>query len=128
MTVHKLTKTSYGQSLSTVFGSKTSQSSTHDYDDDDDPILRDIRFLDYRYIRFCFHPFRDKFLLCSDWTDPAWTNVTAMRTGLDSEERYTREQVFDKNQINIQEKSTSQLLVDEVNNIQHTSSRQLIVL
>ena len=37
-----------------------------------------------------------------------------MRVGLDSEERHRREQVFDKNQIDIEEKPMSQLLVDEV--------------
>ena len=36
-----------------------------------------------------------------------------MRMGLDSDERYRREQVFGKNEIDIEQKSVSQLLVDE---------------
>ena len=53
-------------------------------------------------------------MLCSDWKDPHWTDVKAVRAGLSSDERYKREQVFGKNQIDIQQKSIPQLLVDEV--------------
>ena len=114
MSVQKLHRTPYGHALSTVFGSRALKRSSSDYDEDDDPILRDICFLDYRYLRLFFHPLKDKFLLCSNWTDSAWSNVKAMRVGLDSEERHRRELVFDKNQIDIEEKSILKLLVDEV--------------
>ena len=114
MSVQRLNRQPYGHALSTVFGSNPSKMRMSEYDEDDDPVLHELCILDYRYIRLCFHPFRDKFLLCSDWTDQSWTSVKSMRTGLDSEERHKREQVFDKNQINIEEKSTSQLLIDEV--------------
>ena len=73
-----------------------------------------LRSLDYRYIQFLFHPLKDKFVLCNDWKDPLWTNVRSMRLGLDAEERHRREQVFGANQIDIKQKSTAQLLVDEV--------------
>ena len=104
----------YGHALSTVFGSKPLNRRNSTFDEDDDPVLNEFCYLDYRYIRLCFQPFRDKFLLCSDWTDSTWTSVKAMRIGLDNEERHTREQVFDNNEIDIQEKSMPQLLVDEV--------------
>ena len=74
-----------------------------------------LRFLDYRYVRFCFHPLKDRFVLCSNWKDPKWTNVRSVRDGLDGDEKYQREQVFGQNQIDIQQKSTLQLLIDEVN-------------
>lgn len=74
----------------------------------------DLRFLDYRYIRFYFHPLKDKFVLCTNWKDPTWSDVRSIRTGLDSEERTRREQVFGKNEIDIEQKSTPQLLIDEV--------------
>lgn len=74
-----------------------------------------LRFLDYRYVRFCFHPLKDRFVLCSNWKDPKWTNVRSVRDGLDGDEKYQREQVFGKNQIDIQQKSILQLLIDEVN-------------
>lgn len=85
-----------------------------DLDEDDDPIMSTLRFLDYRYMRFCFHPLKDKFMLCSNWKDSSWTNVKSLRFGLDSDERYRREQIFGKNQINIEQKTIPQLLVDEV--------------
>ncbi|KAL8944415.1 MAG: hypothetical protein Q9216_000466 [Gyalolechia sp. 2 TL-2023] len=83
-------------------------------DEEDDPVMSTLRFLDYRYIRFCFHPLKDKFMLCSDWKDSNWTNLRSIRAGLDSDERHRREQVFGKNQIDIEQKSIPQLLVDEI--------------
>ena len=77
-------------------------------------MLTTLRFLDYRYIRFYFHPLKDKFVLCTNWKDDNWTDVRSIRIGLDSDERYRREQVFGKNEIDIQQKSIIQLLVDEV--------------
>ncbi|MCJ1461071.1 hypothetical protein MMC28_011453, partial [Mycoblastus sanguinarius] len=112
-TVQDIARIPYGHSASTVFGLREEKSVSHEYDEDDDPVMLQLRFLDYRYIRFCFHPLKDKFVLCSDWNDPNWTDVRSIRAGLDSEERQRREQVFDKNQIDIQQKSIPQLLVDE---------------
>ncbi|KAK5257439.1 hypothetical protein LTR16_000659 [Cryomyces antarcticus] len=103
---------SYGHSLSTVFGSEEKRL-IQDYDEDDDPIITELRTLDYRYIRFCFHPLRDKFVLGNTWKDPAWTNVKSVRAGLDSDEKEIRERVFGKNVIDIEQKNTGQLLVDE---------------
>ena len=85
-----------------------------DHEEDDDPVLEVLRFLDYRYIRFCFHPLKDRFVPCNDWKDPAWRDVKTVRTGLDSDERCSRERVFSRNEIEIQQKSIPQLLVDEV--------------
>ena len=112
--IHNVTKTSYGHSVSTVFGPQRKRSFADDYDEDDDPIVAYLRFLDYRYVRFCFSPIKDKFVLVSDWKDPGWTDVKTMRMGLDGDERHRREQVFDKNHIDIKEKAVPQLLVDEV--------------
>ena len=106
--------TQYGHVASTVFGLKEKRSYPLDYDEDDDPLMTHLRFLDYRYISFCFHPLKDKFMLCSDWKDPKWTDIKSIRAGLDSDERHKREQIFGKNQIDIQQKSIPQLLVDEV--------------
>lgn len=83
-------------------------------DDDDDPVLEELRILDYRYIRFSFHPMKDKFILCNSWKDPAWTDVKSIRTGLDAEEKMMREVVFGRNLIDIKQKTIPQLLVDEV--------------
>lgn len=112
--VHNVIKSPYGHPASTVFGLRDKSGYSRDYDEDDDPVLTHLRFLDYRYIRFCFHPLKDKFVLCSDWKDPNWTDVKSIRAGLDSDERLRRERVFGANEIEIERKSILQLLVDEV--------------
>ena len=113
-TIQNVTRTSYGHSVSTVFGPQGKRNFVYDYDEDDDPVMAYLRFLDYRYVRFCFSPIKDKFVLVSDWKDPGWTDIKTIRMGLDSDERHRREQVFDKNHIDIKEKTIPQLLVDEV--------------
>ncbi len=111
--VQYIVKAQYGHAISTVFGSVEKQG-FHEFDEDDDPVMMQLRFLDYRYIRFCYHPLKDKFVLSSNWKDPTWTNVKSIRAGLDSDERYRREQVFGMNQIDIKQKSVPKLLIDEV--------------
>lgn len=83
-------------------------------DEDDDPIINSLRFLDYRCIRFCFHPMKDRFVIGNGWKDPNWKDVRSIRAGLDGDEKTYRGLVFGKNVIDIEQKSVSQLLVDEV--------------
>jgi len=104
----------YGRSLSTVFPTGEKQYAIAADDDDDDPILDDLRILDYRYIRFSFHPLKDRFVLSNSWTDPSWTDVRSIRAGIDGDEKDMRELVFGKNLIDIEQKSISQLLLNEV--------------
>jgi cation-transporting ATPase 13A2 len=113
--VQQIDEQEYGRSLSSVFG--VPEKDRHrDYDEDFDPVIKQLRCLDYRYIRFCYNPLKDKFVLANTWQDPAWTNVTALREGLDTEERDYRELVFGKNMIDLAEKPLGQLLVEEVIN------------
>jgi cation-transporting ATPase 13A2 len=113
--IQNIQTTEYGRSLSTVFGSteKKEYAISEEYDDDD-PVLDDLRILDYRYIRFSFHPLKDRFILSNSWTDPVWTDVKSIRVGIDGDEKEWRELVFGKNLIDIEQKSIPQLLVDEV--------------
>ena len=110
--MHSVVSDDYGHSVSTVFG-LPGKGMLQDYDEEDDPIVPQLRFLDYRYIRFVFHPLKNKFVLNSNFTDPTWTDVKSIRSGLDSDERHRREQVYGKNLIDIQQKSITQLLFDE---------------
>ncbi len=103
----------YGHALSTVFGSNEKGVLRY-YDEDDDPVINYLRFVDYRYIRVSFHPLKDQFVLSNSWKDPNWNSVRSIRTGLDGDEKDYRERVFGKNLIAIQEKSIAELLVDEV--------------
>ena len=112
MEVKDLNTQSFGQALSSVFGVSEKGKLT-DYDEYDDPILDELKILDYRYIRFAYHPHKDRFVLGSVWKDPSWTDVSAVRAGIDSDEQETREKIFGKNEIDIEMKSTVQLLLDE---------------
>ncbi|KAL1856090.1 hypothetical protein Plec18170_003958 [Paecilomyces lecythidis] len=110
-------KTPYGRPLSTVFGVEKPLYAASELDDDNDPIMSILRSLDYRYLRFFYHPIEDKFVLVNSWKDPLWTNVKVMRNGLDADERDSREEVFGQNLIDIEQKSVAQLLVDEVSGL-----------
>jgi cation-transporting ATPase 13A2 len=113
MVVQDIDSKEYGRSLSTVFGSSEKRFAVSD-EEDDDPVLEDLRILDYRYMRFSFHPVKDRFVLSNSWKDPAWTNVKSIRAGIDGDEKENRELVFGKNLIDIKQKTVPQLLVDEV--------------
>lgn len=103
----------YGRPLSTVFG-YTDKAMAFDADDDFDPLLSELRILSYRYVRLFFHPVKDLFVLTNGWKDPAWTDVRAARSGVDAEDKGTREAVFGPNLVDIEQKSIPKLLVDEV--------------
>jgi cation-transporting ATPase 13A2 len=111
--IQDIQKLEYGRSLSTVFGA-VEKSVAISEEDDDDPILEDLRILDYRYIRFSYNPLTDKFVLTNSWTDPAWTDVKTIRAGIDADEKEIRELVVGKNMIDIKQKSIPELLLDEV--------------
>ncbi|KAH9830068.1 putative cation-transporting ATPase [Teratosphaeria destructans] len=113
MAVQDLNTQEFGQSLSAVFGTGNDKGKYSDYDEYDDPIMDELKILDYRYIRFCYHPLKDKFVLGNTWKDPTWTDVTAVRSGIDSDEQEIREGIFGKNAIDIEQKTTGQLLLDE---------------
>ena len=103
----------YGRPMSTVFGNPTKRLS-YELDDDQDPIVTELRVLDYRYVRLFFHPIKDMFVVFTGWRDPNWTDVRATRAGVDSDEKNHREVVFGRNTIDIEQKSIPRLLVDEV--------------
>ncbi|PWY65000.1 hypothetical protein BO70DRAFT_325088 [Aspergillus heteromorphus CBS 117.55] len=107
--VHQVHKQEYGRPLSSVF----TDPECHLYDEDNDSTISWLRYIDYRYLRLFYHPTEDKFCLISGWKDPFWTNAKEMRTGLDADDRDSREQVFGKNLIDIHQKPVFQLLMDE---------------
>lgn len=104
----------YGRPLSTVFGAPPKMARYALDDEDPDPLLEDLRGLNYRYVRFFYHPLRDKFMHSSGWKDPSWENVREIRAGLDGDEKGFRSLVFGDNLIDIEQKSVGKLLVDEV--------------
>ncbi|KAK6952288.1 hypothetical protein Daesc_006823 [Daldinia eschscholtzii] len=113
MTILDVQTQPYNRPLSTVFGSPE-KIFAQLLGDDADPLLPELRVLNYRYVRFFYHPLKGKFVICNGWKDPAWTRVRALRAGIDGEEKDHRERVFGTNLIDIEQKSIPQLLVDEV--------------
>jgi len=108
LSIHRIKSTIYGLPLSTCFAPYTPEEA------EDDPVLEEIRYLDYRYIRFVFHPLRGKFQLMSNWRDPSWRNLKDIMNGLEGETRDARAGLFGDNVIDIDEKPIIQLLIDEV--------------
>ena len=76
--------------------------------------LMDLTFFDYRYTRYALHPPSGRFRMIKDWRDPLWTSLAAINNGLSWDAEKDRTTIFGKNAIEIQAKSTWQLLVDEV--------------
>ncbi|KAG6002331.1 hypothetical protein E4U21_003246 [Claviceps maximensis] len=109
----QIVATEYGRPVSSIFG-VPQKSMLYCLDDENDPVVDHLRSLDYRYMRLYYHPIRDKFVTSAGWKDPNWTDTRLIRSGLDSDERAIREIIFGRNLIDIQQKSISQLLVDEV--------------
>ncbi|KAG5985474.1 hypothetical protein E4U55_000036 [Claviceps digitariae] len=105
--------TEYGRPVSSIFG-LPQKPMLYCLDDENDPVIDHLRSLDYRYMRLYFHPIKDKFVTSAGWKDPNWADSRLIRCGLDSDERAIREIIFGHNLIDIQQKSITQLLVDEV--------------
>ncbi|EEP79196.1 P-type ATPase [Uncinocarpus reesii 1704] len=112
-TVEAVADVRYDRPLSTVFGASCKEIEAPNFDEDNDPVLPYLRFVDYRYIRFCYQPLEDKFMHTGDWKDPNWINIKSVREGLDADERDSREQVFGQNIIDIKQKSIPQIMIDE---------------
>lgn len=109
LSTHRIRSTLYGLPLSSCFAPSTAEEA------EDDPVLEEIRYLDYRYIRFVFHPIRGKFQLMSNWRDPSWRNLKDVVDGLEGDTRDARAGLFGENVIDIEEKPILTLLIDEVN-------------
>jgi cation-transporting P-type ATPase 13A2 len=103
----------YGRPLSTIFG-RPGKDLSFAVDDDLDPMVDELRALNYRYVRLFFHPIKDRFVLFNGWRDPNWADTRAVRAGIDTENKGLREVVFGPNLIDIEQKSIPRLLVDEV--------------
>ncbi|KAG5287083.1 cation-transporting ATPase [Histoplasma ohiense] len=113
LTVHEVVSQPYDRPLSTVFGAPAKEVDTPIFDEEYDPVISTLRFLDFRYIRFYYHPAEYRFLQCTGWKDPSWTSIKALRIGLTAEERDFREQIFGPNIIDIRQKSIPQIMIDE---------------
>ena len=119
LSIHRIKSTVYGLPLSSLFAPSTPEEA------DDDPVLEEIRYLDYRYIRFVFHPLRAKFQLMSNWRDPSWRSLKDITNGLEGETRDARAGLFGDNVIDIDEKPIIQLLMDEVETLVEPNTKTI---
>ncbi|KAJ2778929.1 hypothetical protein GGI15_004030 [Coemansia interrupta] len=104
----------YGGTLESIFGSLTRKGPLQEHNDD---IVSNLAMFPHRYYRFVYHPYLEKFLPSACWMDSKWTRTPAgMRSGLSHDVRSLRSTIFGHNSIDIEEKSTGRLLVDEVLN------------
>ena len=116
LSIHRIRSTPYGLPLSSCFPG---------FEEEDDPVLEHIRYVDYRYIRFVFHPLKGKFLLMSHWRD-SWRNVNDVKDGLEGETQEARARLFGENVIDIEEKPLMALLLDEVQHLRNMLTRSSI--
>lgn len=84
------------------------------HDKEVDPVVPSMLSFTYRYIKFFYNPVEDIYRTNSNWYDVYWLNVKNTKDGVSQSVQDQRLKIFDKNDIKIEEKSTIQLLSDEV--------------
>lgn len=85
-----------------------------DYVEVEDPVLPYIHSFTYRYIKFFYSPVEDIFRTNSNWYDSNWLNLNHTSNGVSQTLHEQRIEIFGENNIDIEEKSTLQLMMDEV--------------
>lgn len=78
------------------------------------PVIPFLALFDYRYINFFYNPVEDIFRTNLTWYDMHWLNVKNLKDGTSQTLQEQRLLIFGHNNIDIDEKSTFQLLADEV--------------
>ena len=114
----------YNRPLSTVlhinkesFLDDTNRSNTgthHHHTTDTNPNIPILISFQYRYITFIYSPIEDIFKTNTNWVDPDWLYLPSVVKGLPSLVQEDRILAFDKNQINLKVKTTSEILFNEV--------------
>ncbi|KAJ1343690.1 hypothetical protein BSLG_001765 [Batrachochytrium salamandrivorans] len=80
-----------------------------------DSQLPELQFFEYRYFKFILEPISGMFQPNYLWRNPKWQSVECVLGCRDSSSAILRKRtLFEPNTINIQEKSTFRLLIDEV--------------
>lgn len=102
----------------TRFGGRLSHFMTVGVDDDEakaaNPAVPYLLSFDYRYVKFFYNPVEDIFRTNSTWYDTHWLHTKNLGDGMSQALHEERLAIFGHNNLNIDEKSTAQLLADEV--------------
>ncbi|KAF9066168.1 Ca-transporting ATPase [Rhodocollybia butyracea] len=77
-------------------------------------MLHSLVVVNYRHSRFALDPRNGLFYTLRNWRDSSWVSSSALQPGLLADARHQRAVLFDRNEINIEAKSTIALLIDEV--------------
>ncbi|KAH7579776.1 hypothetical protein B1J92_M11308g [Nakaseomyces glabratus] len=121
-TIEEPTREWYNRTLSTILmlDSKTETEEfehgfqRHHHTSEENPNLPILISFQYRYIKFVYSPLDDIFKTNNNWVDFDWVDLETTSKGLSSGIQEDRVLAFDKNQINLKMKTTSQILFDEV--------------
>ncbi|SCU92887.1 LAME_0F01904g1_1 [Lachancea meyersii CBS 8951] len=122
LTIIQVARRWYNRPLSTLLpmnhGLETdiSQNHRHHYhhEGDNNPNIPIIIHFSYRYFNLIYTPVEDVFKTNSHWTDYDWLTLDADHAGLTTAMVEDRVLAFGKNNINLKQKTTGQLLFDEV--------------
>ncbi|KAJ6587027.1 hypothetical protein DFH09DRAFT_1142340 [Mycena vulgaris] len=119
ITLFRILTLSYPYPISTVFPSSVADSleptrTTSSLSNQQPDPLGTLTVVDYRYSRFALDPRTGLFNMIRDWRDPSWTGVQFVQNGIQPPVRQQRLNLFGKNEVDIEGKSTISLLVDEV--------------
>ncbi|QLG73601.1 hypothetical protein HG535_0F01110 [Zygotorulaspora mrakii] len=82
--------------------------------DDENPSIPILISFEYRYITFIYSPVEDIFKTNNNWVDPDWVHLGSVTRGLSRNVWEDRVIAFGKNHINLNVKTVSQILFDEV--------------
>lgn len=115
LTIVNITRGRFGERLSNFLTVPAKQEDDEDVDArDPNPVVPYVHSFEYRYIKFFYNPVEDMFKTNSNWYDLHWLNAKNLREGTSQSLQEVRAALFGRNNLNIQEKSTLQLLADEV--------------
>lgn len=118
LTIKDISKTRFGGRLSHFMTLATKSESEDDFQMEEvkesNPFVPFILYFDYRYINFFYNPVEDIYRTNSTWYDLHWLNVKNLRDGTSQTIQEQRSAIFGRNNIDIEEKSIVQLLLDEV--------------
>ena len=86
----------------------------HHHASEKNPNMPILIYFHYRYIKFIYSPLEDIFKTNNNWADPDWLDLKTVYAGLPTSIQEDRVLAFDKNQIDLKNKSITELLWDEV--------------
>ncbi|SCU93861.1 LADA_0G05226g1_1 [Lachancea dasiensis] len=86
----------------------------HHHESSTNPNIPIMIHFTYRYFNLVYSPIEDVFKTNSNWTDADWLDLGANHSGLTTSMVEDRVLAFGKNSINLKQKTTGQILFDEV--------------